>query len=488
MLYDNGSPRDFVYIAVNDAFERLTGLKNVVGKKVSEVIPGIQESNRELFEIYGRVASTGRPERFETYVAPLGTWFSIAVYSPGKEHFIAVFDNITERKRAEEEREKLESQLRQAQKMESVGRLAGGVAHDFNNQLTVILAYADMAMRKTDPALPLHRELEEIHQAARRSADLTSRLLAFARKQIISPQVLGLNETLAGMLTMLRRLIGEDVDLVWRPGADLWKVNIDPSQIDQLLANLVVNARDAIADTGTITLETENATLDESYCAGHVGFAPGEYVLLAVSDTGTGMSKEVLQNVFEPFFTTKDVGKGTGLGLATVYGIVKQNNGFINAYSELDHGTIFKIYLPRFQAETVEAPAQAATAPPRRGTETVLIVEDEASILKLSERMLRELGYEVLAADSAAEALRLAEEHAGEIHLLMTDVVMPEMNGRDLADRLASIKPGLKYLFMSGYTANVIAHRGILDEGVSFLQKPFSMTTLAQKIREALEG
>ncbi len=400
---------------------------------------------------------------------------------------ISTVQDVTERKRAEEEKAKLEGQLQQAQKMESVGRLAGGVAHDFNNMLSVILGHAELALEQVDPAQPLHDDLMEIRKAAVRSADLTRQLLAFARKQTVAPKVLDLNETVAGMLKMLQRLIGEDIDLNWQPAADLWPVKVDPSQIDQILANLCVNARDAIADIGRITIETGNSVFDADYCADHAGFEPGEYVLIAVSDNGCGMDKETMSHLFEPFFTTKGVGRGTGLGLATVYGSVKQNNGFINAYSEPGLGTTFKIYLPRHAGKAGQMQNKGQATLAARGHETVLLVEDEPAILKLTKVMLERQGYIVLAASTPGEAIRLSREHAGEIHLLMTDVVMPEMNGRDLAKNLLSLYPDLKRLFMSGYTANVIAHHGVLDEGVYFIQKPFSMEDLAAKVREALD-
>ena len=314
--------------------------------------------------------------------------------------------DITERKRAEEEKDKLQAQLLQAQKMESVGRLAGGVAHDFNNMLSAILGHAELAMMRCTPSEPIHAHLKVIEDSAHRSADLTRQLLAFARKQTVAPKVLDINDTVSGMLKMLLRLIGEDIDLVWMPGAGLWQVKIDPSQIDQLLANLCVNARDAIAGVGKVTIETENIAFDEAYCAVHPGFACGEYVMLAVSDDGCGMDKEVLDHIFEPFFTTKEVGKGTGLGLATVYGIVKQNEGFINVYSEPDKGTTFKIYLPRFVGEAMEPTAESTAETPKGHGETVLLVEDEPVILDVSREMLEQLGYTVLIAGTPGEALR----------------------------------------------------------------------------------
>ncbi len=396
--------------------------------------------------------------------------------------------DITERKQIEEEKQKLESRLRQAQKMEAVGQLAGGVAHDFNNMLGVIIGHAEVALKKTDKGHPLYVNLEEIHKAAQRSADLTRQLLAFARKQVISPKVIDLSDAVEGMLKMLRRLIGEDIDLTWHPGATVWPVKVDPSQIDQLLANLCVNARDAIAGVGKVTVETRNISFDEGYCADHTDFIPGEYVLIAVSDDGCGMSKEIISKLFEPFFTTKGLGQSTGLGLATVYGVVKQNNGFINVYSEPNEGTTFRIYIPRYIGKEVkETKSEGMHELVMGRQETILVVEDEPSLLDLSEIILETLGYRVLAAGSPSEAIRLAEVHAGEIHLLLTDVVMPEMNGRDLAEKMLTLYPDMRCLFTSGYTANVIAHHGILGEDVCFIQKPFSIEDLASKVRKVLD-
>jgi nitrogen-specific signal transduction histidine kinase len=396
--------------------------------------------------------------------------------------------DITERKLAEEEREKLKEQLNQAQKMEAIGQLAGGVAHDFNNKLNIILGYTQMAMLKIEPSDPINDNLQEIMNAARRSSDLVYQLLTFARKQIILPKILDLNGTIEGMLNMLRRLIGEHINLVWMPAANLWPVKMDPTQIDQLLANLAVNARDSISGVGKITIETGNAEFDDEYCAQYAGFVAGRYVMLAVSDNGSGMDKDTLDKIFEPFFTTKEVGKGTGMGLATVYGIVKQNNGFINVYSEPGQGTTFNIYLPRHAAKTEPPPKQVPVQAPMRGHETILLVEDEPAILKMTTIMLERQGYTVVPAGSPGEAIRLAGEQRGRIDLLMTDVVMPEMNGRDLVKTLLPLCPSLKRLFMSGYTADVITHHGVLDEGEHFIQKPFSMKDLGEKLRGVLNG
>ncbi len=403
-----------------------------------------------------------------------------------KEYVCATARNISARKQLENESKKLQAQFQQAQKMESVGRLAGGIAHDFNNMLQVILAHSELAMARIDPEQTLHTDLQEIRKAAEHSANLVRQLLAFARKQTIDPKVLDLNETVEGMLKMLRRLIGEDIHLAWLPETSLWAIKMDPSQIDQILVNLCVNARDAIEGIGKVTIETQNAVLDEAYCAEHAGFIPGKYVLLAISDNGTGMNKEILDRLFEPFFTTKEMGKGTGLGLAMIYGIVKQNNGFINVYSEPFKGTTFKIYLPRQENKARQEQKIDTLKSVDGGTETILLVEDEPMILDIGKIMLERLGYKVLPAATPSEAFSIAETHTGRIHLLMTDVVMPEMNGRDLARSLFSLYPDLKVLFMSGYTANVIAHHGILDADISFIQKPFSMQDLAARVRETL--
>ena len=403
-------------------------------------------------------------------------------------YFLGSVVDITEARKAEQEHEKLRAQLVQAQRMESVGRLAGGVAHDFNNMLNVILGHAEMVLDDLPEASPLRADILEIQKAGQRSAQLTRQLLAFARRQTVAPKVLDLNETVAEMLSMLGRLIGEDIDLLWKPGHALEPVRIDPAQVDQILANLCVNARDAIGHRpGKITIETGSAEFDDAYCADHFGFAPGTFALLAVSDDGCGMDAETKANIFEPFFTTKGVGEGTGLGLATVYGIVKQNGGFVSVYSEVGEGTSFHIYLPVHVAPCGARPAQAGSSPPPAvGSETVLLVEDEPTILKMVAKMLERLGYTVLAAKLPGEAIRMAREHSGDIHLLLIDVVMPEMNGRDLAQSLLALRPDLKRLFMSGYTSNVIAHHGVLEEGVSFIQKPFSQRVLGEKLRQVL--
>ncbi len=386
------------------------------------------------------------------------------------------------------EQRSTETQLHQAQKMEAVGRLAAGVAHDFNNLLMIILGQAELTASHLGPDDPLRPGLQGIVDAGSRAANLTRQLLAFARQEVVCPRSLDLNAAVADMEKMLSRLIGEDIELLWKPGNGVWPVYLDPSQVDQLLANLVVNARDAIADVGTVTVETGTAVLDETYCASHPGSTPGEYAVLTVSDTGVGMDRETQARIFEPFYTTKERGKGTGLGLATVYGIVKQAGGSVYVYSEPGQGTTLRLYLPRQQGEETAAVLQ--TAPPKSawGEETVLLVEDEAAVLDLGRTALERQGYRVLPADTPEAALLVAREEPGEIALLATDVVMPGMNGRELYERLQAQRPDLKCLYLSGYTADVITQRGVLPEGVNFLQKPFTLKSLAQKVRAVLDS
>ncbi len=395
--------------------------------------------------------------------------------------------NIDERKRAEAEKASLEAQLRQAQKMESVGRLAGGVAHDFNNMLVVIRGYTELVMEHLDPSLPIQDDLRQIHTAAERSAALTRQLLAFARKQVIAPEVLNLNDAVLHSLTMLQRLIGENVSVSWQPAPQLWRVSVDRSQLDQLLANLCVNARDAMADVGTIEISTSNVVLDAAACERHIGAVPGEYVCLTVTDNGRGMDAATMEQVFEPFFTTKEMGDGTGLGLSMVYGVVQQNRGVITVESTVGAGSTFSIFLPRHRGAVASARTRDAAATPERGHETVLLVEDEPAILRLASVALERHGYTVLAAASPSAALRLAATHDGPIDLLLSDVIMPEMNGRELSELLQQSLPGLKVLFMSGYPADVIANRGVLGDSVNFIAKPFSVAGLAERIREVLD-
>jgi PAS domain S-box-containing protein len=395
--------------------------------------------------------------------------------------------SILEAKLAEKAREKLQDQLTQSRKMESVGRLAGGVAHDFNNMLSVILGHTEMALEQVSPDDPLFDDLQEINKSARRSADLTRQLLAFARKQTVAPRVLDLSATVQEMHRMLRRLIGEQIQLVWQPGSDLWPVKMDPSQLDQILANLCVNARDAIAGgMGTITIAAENIALEGALLDEPDTPVSGDYVRLSVMDDGCGMDQQTLVNIFEPFFTTKPTGEGTGLGLATVFGIVKQNAGFVQVRSAQGQGTTFILYLPRHVMQAVQ-PATPTPTTPARAHGSILVVEDEPSILSMTVQMLERQGYTALGAATPGEALRVAREHSGDIDLLMTDVIMPEMHGRELANNMLVLYPGIKRLFMSGYTADVIAEHGVLEEDFNFIQKPFSMKELGDKIRSVLD-
>jgi two-component system, cell cycle sensor histidine kinase and response regulator CckA len=482
--------REWRHLMVNDAAERFTGIpkEKLLGNKLTDLFPGVEST--PFFKAFQQAMESREPTVVEDeYVFADGHsgWYEVNVY-PVPQGILCISHDITERKRLDAERRTLQRQLLQGQKLEAVGRLAGGVAHDFNNMLTAILGYAELALDETTEGSFLHKSMSEIQAVARRSVDLTRQLLAFARQETAQPRVLDLNEVIAGTLKLLRRLIGEDIHLRWIPGADVWLVKIDAAQIDQVLANLTVNARDAIEDVGEITIKTNNVSVDEAYAATHAEAVPGEYVLITVSDTGVGMDTQTLSHIFEPFFTTKGVSEGTGLGLSTVYGIIKQNHGFINVYSEPGQGSTFEMYLPRctevMAARRMPAPSTAILG----GTETLLLVEDEAPLLELTRMILDRLGYRVLAAGTPGEAIELAQTYEGEIHLLITDVVLPHMNGKKLAERIQELRPEIKCLFTSGYTANVIAERGVVDREVHFIQKPFVLRNLSAKLREVLDG
>lgn len=402
---------------------------------------------------------------------------------------LGVVIDVTDRKRESEEKDRLRAQLMQAQKMESVGRLAGGVAHDFNNMLGVILGTAELGLLNLSPEDPSREPFEEIHKAAIRSAELTKQLLAFARKQTVSPLVLDLNTVGQGMHRMLQRLIGEDIQLVWAPAQSLHLVKVDPMQLEQILANLVVNARDAIEGHGDVRIETRNVYLDETQCAEHESVAPGNYVLLSVTDNGSGMTEEVIAHIFEPFFTTKGIGKGTGLGMATVYGIVKQNDGLITVTSTPGQGSTISIYLPEFDAPSADTFPSVPVTPARQACNArVLLVEDEKSVLKMTQQLLETQGYDVTAVSSGIHALA-EEKRLGKVFdLLITDVVMPDMNGRQLRDNLQERQPAIRTLFMSGYPADVIAKQGIVETSVDFIQKPFSIRDFLDKVQSVIEG
>ncbi|MGE0493086.1 MAG: GAF domain-containing protein [Vulcanimicrobiota bacterium] len=473
---------------VNPAFERVTGYSRAeaIGQN-----PRLLQSGEHDPAFYQELWSTITAGR--TFCSRMinrkkdGTRFTEeATISPVRDR-AGKITNYVAVKRDISARLALEDQLRQSLKMESVGRLAGGVAHDFNNGLNVILGHAELALASLSPEDPLYAELSEIRKAAIRSAGLTRQLLAFARRQSVAPEVLDLNHALEDLLNMLRRLMGENIELLWRAGPDLWHVHLDPAQLYQVLVNLCVNSRDAIAEHGRVTIETGNVVLDEAYCSTHRGARPGEFVCLTVSDDGCGMDEQTRAKVFEPFFTTKPLGSGTGLGLATVYGIVKQNEGFVFVDSEPGHGTTFRLYFPRHLGEgPIQRTDASALEFPTGNGQTILVVEDDAAILKLARRMLGHLGYKVLTASGPLQALELAEQEPGPIDLLLTDVILPEMNGRQLAERLGSLMPGLRLLYMSGYTADIITSHGIVEEGLQLLGKPFSVAELAAAVGKAL--
>jgi PAS domain S-box-containing protein len=474
----------------NDAMARMYGYKearDLVGTALADLHNVADPANREQIRSFIRAgyrlsdsetrehAKDGRPRVFLNNV--------VGFVEDG--HLVRVWGS----QRDVTEQRNLEEQFRQAQKMEAVGQLAGGIAHDFNNLLTAILGNTQLLLRDLPPGDAMRGDVEEIRKASERAASLTRQLLAYSRRQMLQPEVLDLNVVVAEMEKMLRRLIGEHIALVTVLSPDLGAVRADPNQIEQVLVNLAVNAQDAMANVGggKLTIETANVDLDDAFAQAHLGSVPGPYAMIVVSDTGCGMDATVRAHLFEPFFTTKEVGKGTGLGLATVYGIVKQSDGYISVHSEPGRGSNFKIYLPRIAAPAGPAPAPAKSGP-GRGTETILVVEDEPAVLALSRRALEAQGYVVLAASDPSAAMRLVELHGGTIHLLLTDVVMPGLSGRVLADRLAARRPGIRVLYMSGYPGDAVVQHGELPPGSAFLQKPFSPDALARKVRDVLDA
>jgi two-component system cell cycle sensor histidine kinase/response regulator CckA len=475
------------YLMINSAGAHMLGLavQEVIGKDDTalfgtDTAPQIREDERSLVE-------SGEMRQYEDSATVNGVTRSyLATKGPYRDQqgtvmgLIGISRDITEHKR-------LEMQLLQSQKMESIGQLAGGIAHDFNNMLSAVIGFIGSAQDQLPPDSPAQHDLAVAESAAWRAAGLTRQLLAFARKQIVEPHVLNLNEIIVEIDKLLRRLIGEDIELVSLPAADLGQIKADPGQIEQVIANLVVNARDAMPDGGRVTIETANSVLDATYARQHVGVTPGDYVMLAVSDTGSGMDAEIQQRIFEPFYTTKEVGKGTGLGLATCYGIVKQHGGNIWVYSEVGHGTTFKVYLPRVYEAADTRSGSADDAPMPRGTETVLLVEDEPLVREVASHILHEQGYSVLEAGNGEEALGIVREYAGApIALLVTDVVMPQMGGKALAEQVMCVYASIKVLFISGYATDAIVHHGRLEPGTNILSKPFTPAAFARKVREVL--
>ncbi|HEV8431294.1 MAG TPA: PAS domain S-box protein [Pyrinomonadaceae bacterium] len=483
------------YIMVNKAGEELIGYSRdeIMKMRISDVVP-----RTYLDQIHARLKEKLTDHSLTIYeveaIRKDGSRVPIEVSSR------LIYENgvpaavqgsardITERKRAEEALRASQLQLQQSQKLEAIGQLAGGVAHDFNNLLTAILGYTDLSLRRIGLESPIRRNLEETKKAAERAASLVRQLLAFSRKQILEPKVLDLNHVVEDMHKMLTRLIGENIRLATRLETELGSVKADPCQVEQIILNLVVNARDAMPRGGKVTIETANVSIDKQTALKHVSVKPGDYVMLTVSDTGSGMDQETQARIFEPFFTTKEVGKGTGLGLSTVYGIVKQSGGNIWVYSEAGMGTVFKVYLPRIDAVsgTIEKLAPETTT--LRGSGTVLLVEDEDIVRGLTRKILMQAGYNVLDAKGGEEAIRLCRTHVGPIDLLLTDVVMPEISGKEVADRLKELRPQIRVLFMSGYTDEAIVEHGVLDANVEFIQKPFTWVRLTKKVRDVLNG
>lgn len=485
-----GKPVDLLVLAANKGFEQTTGLdsKAVTGKRLTEALPGIENDEADWIGTYGEIALTGDSRKFEQGSELLGYYYSVIAYQAGPNRCAVTFLDVTERKKAEAERDKLQEQLLQAQKMESIGRLAGGVAHDFNNMLSIILGFGEHILEQLKPEDPLRQEVKQMVEAGRRSAVLTGQLLAFSRKQTLQPRVVSINDVVTNLEKMLRRLIREDIELGLQLTPDVPSVLVDPGQLEQVIMNLAVNARDAMPSGGKLLIETGLVELDRHYADIHRDVKPGKFVLLALSDTGCGMTEEVRKMVFEPFYTTKERDKGTGLGLAMVYGIVKQSGGNIWVYSEPDKGTTFKIYLPVTDRKPDVGRDTIVEAHSVGHGEHILVVEDEEMLRSFLEALLPRMGYKATVVANGGEALLMMEEKGFKPDLILTDVVMPRMSGKELVSRLERDHPDLKVIYMSGYTDNSVVHHGVLDPGTNFIQKPFTNKHLLGKLREVLGG
>ena len=480
---------DWTYLYLNDTAEQQSRRPRaeLLGKRFTDLWPGVEST--ELYRHIRDCLQQRTPSEFvNEFHFPNGTqgWFELRI-SPIPEGVFIMSIDITRRIQLEAQLRESEEQLRQSQKLEAIGRLAAGVAHDFNNMLAVILGRVELARRVPELEQQLRSHLLEIQRAAESASSLTKQLLAFARKQTVAPQVVNMNELVSPKLTMLRSLVGNLIQIEWIPHPELKSTLIDPGQFEQLLLNLCINARDAIGDSGKITIETCNSVVDEQYVRIHPDAKIGEFVQIAVSDDGCGIAKENMPKIFEPFYTSKQLGRGTGLGLSIVYGIIRQNNGFVNVYSEVGKGTTFRVYLPSTNKDVVPKPQAVGDDYLSRGNETVLLVDDEPSTLEVTKQLLESLGYHVLATDNPARAVRLANEYPQDIHLLCTDVVMQGVTGPALATTIRRSRPRMKLLYTSGYTENVVVHSGVVDPGVNFLNKPFTMRELNHKTREALD-